>query len=103
MNVGAGNITEMDTGIIYTQTAKGACTYGEVFTTDGRIRSMNLVVTEDDKKFFPDYNAAPTVNTDTLKEWSAIAEVLDPVTARLDNDVARTLNAKVDVDGEDRS
>ena len=37
MNVPARNITQMDTGIIYTQTAKGNCTFGEVFTTDGRI------------------------------------------------------------------
>ncbi|MFF8098937.1 glycine betaine ABC transporter substrate-binding protein [Streptomyces sp. NPDC016640] len=101
MNLPARNVTQMDTGIIYTQTAKGACTYGEVFTTDGRIRSMNLVVMEDDGKFFPHYTAAPTVNTGTFEKWPAIAEVLDPVTARLDNDVAQTLNAKVDVDGED--
>ncbi|WP_031042806.1 glycine betaine ABC transporter substrate-binding protein [Streptomyces sp. NRRL F-5650] len=101
MSLPAGNITQMDTGIIYTQTAKGACTYGEVYTTDGRIKSMNLVVMEDDRKFFPNYNAAPMVRTATLKEWPAIASVLDPVTKALTNDVARTLNAKVDVDGED--
>ncbi|BCL20779.1 glycine betaine ABC transporter substrate-binding protein [Streptomyces tuirus] len=101
MNVPARNITQMDTGIIYTQTAKGNCTYGEVFTTDGRIKSMNLVVMEDDKKFFPNYNAAPMINAKSLKEWPAIAEVLNPVTAKLNNSVAQTLNAKVDVDGED--
>ncbi|MFH9809646.1 glycine betaine ABC transporter substrate-binding protein [Streptomyces olivaceus] len=101
MSLPAGNITQMDTGIIYTQTAKGACTYGEVYTTDGRIKSMNLAVMEDDKKFFPNYNAAPMVRTATLKKWPAIASVLDPVTKALDNDVAQTLNAKVDVDGED--
>lgn len=101
MNVAAGNVTQMDTGIVYTRTAKGACTYGEVFTTDGRIKSMNLAVMEDDRKFFPHYNAAPVANTGALKEWPAIPEVLDPVSAKLDNEVARTLNAKVDVDGED--
>ncbi|MFC8421355.1 glycine betaine ABC transporter substrate-binding protein [Streptomyces sp. NPDC057236] len=101
MDIPARNVTQMDTGIIYTQTAKGACTYGEVFTTDGRIKSMNLVVMEDDKKFFPNYNAAPTVNTATFEKWPAIADVLAPVTAKLDNTVAQDLNAKVDVDGED--
>ncbi|WUH07158.1 glycine betaine ABC transporter substrate-binding protein [Streptomyces violaceus] len=101
MNVPARDITQMDTGIIYTQAAKGSCTYGEVYTTDGRINSMNLAVMDDDKKFFPNYNAAPMINTKTLKEWPAIADVLDPVTAKLDNAVARKLNAKVDVDGED--
>ncbi|MFJ3665896.1 glycine betaine ABC transporter substrate-binding protein [Streptomyces sp. NPDC090106] len=101
MDVPAKNITQMDTGIIYTQAAKGSCTYGEVFTTDGRIKSMDLVVMEDDKKFFPNYNVAPEINTKTLKEWPAIAEVLDPITKKLDNTVAQELNAKVDVDGED--
>lgn len=101
MSVPAKNITQMDTGIIYTQVEKGSCTYGEVFTTDGRIKSMNLVVMEDDKKFFPNYNVAPEINTKALKKWPAIAEVLDPVTRKLNNTVARTLNAKVDVDGQD--
>ncbi|MEV6110991.1 glycine betaine ABC transporter substrate-binding protein [Streptomyces sp. NPDC052109] len=101
MSVPARNVTQMDTGIIYTQVAKGKCTYGEVFTTDGRIKSMNLVVMEDDKKFFPNYNAAPVVNTKVLKRWPAIASVIEPVTRKLDNSVAQTLNGKVDVDGQD--
>ncbi|MEV0741776.1 glycine betaine ABC transporter substrate-binding protein [Streptomyces sp. NPDC050549] len=101
MDIAAKNITQMDTGIIYTQVKKGSCTYGEVFTTDGRIKSMNLAVMADDKKFFPNYNAAPEINTKALKKWPAIAEVLAPVTEKLNNTVARTLNAKVDVDGED--
>ncbi|MBK3629355.1 glycine betaine ABC transporter substrate-binding protein [Streptomyces asoensis] len=101
MSVPASRVTQMDTGIIYTQIQKGACTYGEVFTTDGRIKSMNLVVMADDKKFFPNYNAAPVINSRTLKEWPAIAAVIDPVTRKLDNKVAQDLNAKVDVDGED--
>lgn len=101
MSVPARNVTLMDTGIVYTQVAKGSCVYGEVFTTDGRIRSMDLVVMADDRRFFPDYNAAPVVNSRTLRKWPAITGVLAPVTRRLDNTVARTLNARVDVDGED--
>ncbi|MFD9433268.1 glycine betaine ABC transporter substrate-binding protein [Streptomyces sp. NPDC060002] len=101
MSVSASRITQMDTGIIYTQVQKGSCTYGEVFTTDGRIKSMNLVVMADDKKFFPNYNAAPVINSKTLEKWPAIAKVIDPVTKKLDNAVAQDLNAKVDVDGED--
>jgi osmoprotectant transport system substrate-binding protein len=62
---------------------------------------MKLVVMADDKHFFPNYNVAPMINTKTLKKWPAIAGVLDPITKKLDNNVARTLNAKVDVDGQD--
>lgn len=101
MKVPPGNLTQMGTGIIYTEAAKGSCTFGEVFTTDGRIKAMDLVVMEDDKRFFPNYNAAPEINTKALEKYPAIAEVLAPVTAKLTNDVAQELNAKVDVDGED--
>lgn len=101
MDLPAKSVTQMDTGIIYTQVAKGSCVYGEVFTTDGRIKSMNLVVMNDDKKFFPNYNAAPMINTKTLKKWPAIPAVLDPISKKLNNSVAQDLNAKVDVDGED--
>ncbi|MGP4045499.1 glycine betaine ABC transporter substrate-binding protein [Streptomyces sp. 2A115] len=101
MKPAAENITQMDTGIIYTQAAKGSCTYGEVFTTDGRIKSMNLAVMADDRKFFPNYNAAPEINSNALKKYPAIADVLDPITKRLNNVVAQELNAKVDVAGEE--
>ncbi|MFE7269780.1 glycine betaine ABC transporter substrate-binding protein [Streptomyces sp. NPDC057623] len=101
MDVPAKDVTQMDTGIIYTQVAKGSCVYGEVFTTDGRIKSMNLVVMQDDKNFFPNYNAAPMVNSKALKKWPAIPEILDPISRKLNNSVAQDLNAKVDVDGED--
>ncbi|WJV51418.1 glycine betaine ABC transporter substrate-binding protein [Streptomyces flavofungini] len=101
MSLPAGNITQMDTGIIYTQAEKGSCTYGEVFTTDGRIKAMNLTPMVDDRRFFPNYNAAPEINSKTMKKHPEIAEVLAPVTKKLDNTVAQELNAKVDVDGQD--
>ncbi|MFB7994320.1 glycine betaine ABC transporter substrate-binding protein [Streptomyces sp. NPDC056002] len=101
MSIPTTNITQMDTGIIYTQAAKGTCTFGEVFTTDGRIRAMNLKVMADDKHFFPNYNAAPEMNTKSLEKYPAMAKVIEPITKKLDNTVAQELNAKVDVDGQD--
>ncbi|GAA2338146.1 glycine betaine ABC transporter substrate-binding protein [Streptomyces kunmingensis] len=101
MKIAAGKITQMDSGIIYTQAAKGSCTYGEVYTTDGRIKAMNLKVMADDRRFFPNYNAAPEINTKSLEKYPQMAKVLDPITKKLDNTVAQELNAKVDVDGQD--
>ncbi|MCC3768649.1 glycine betaine ABC transporter substrate-binding protein [Streptomyces sp. UNOC14_S4] len=102
MSVPARRVQKMDGGIVYTQVSRGrSCTFGEVFTTDGRIKAMNLVVLDDDLGFFPNYNAAPEINSEAIRKYPAIREVLDPITARLTNDVARTLNARVDVDGED--
>lgn len=102
MKIPAGQIRKMSGGVVYTQVAQGSsCNFGEVFTTDGRIKELGLNVLADDRDFFPNYNAAPEIKTSTLKEYPAIARVLAPVTEALNNNVARDLNARVDVDGED--
>lgn len=102
MSIPAADIKKMDAGIVYTQVSKsGSCLLGEVFTTDGRIKAMNLDVLEDNKHFFPNYNAAPVIHTPTFDQYPVIADLLDPLSARLTTEVAQVLNAKVDVDGED--
>lgn len=94
------NIGLFDTGAVYSATARGACNFGEVFTTDGRIESLDLTVLEDDKNYFPSYNAAINIRTETLDEFPGVADAFAPVTAALSNDLMQTLNARVDVDGE---
>jgi osmoprotectant transport system substrate-binding protein len=100
LQVPASRIKKMDDGIIYTQVAKGrSCTFGQVYTTDGRIRALKLHVLKDDRHFFPVYNAAPVVNSKVLKEHPQIAQVLAPITKKLDTATARRLNGQVDVQG----
>lgn len=102
MSVPVSRISKMSSGVVYTQVAGGkSCTFGEIFTTDGRVRAMDLRVLEDDRHFFPQYDAAPVVHSSTLEKHPEIADVVAPLTRALDNDVARELNARVDVDGED--
>lgn len=102
MSIPPGNIKKMDAGIIYTQVSKSnSCLLGEVYTTDGRIKAMDLDVLVDDKHFFPNYNAAPVIHTATFDKYPEIAGLLDPVSRRLTTEVAQELNAKVDVDGQD--
>ncbi|MEU7028634.1 glycine betaine ABC transporter substrate-binding protein [Streptomyces sp. NPDC046275] len=102
MSLPASNIRKMDAGIIYTQVSKSdSCLLGEVYTTDGRIKAMDLVVLEDDRRFFPNYNAAPELNAKAFAEHPEIADLLAPVTARLTTAVAQDLNARVDVEGRD--
>jgi len=98
-----GNIEDLDTGIIYTATDEGDCNFGEVFTTDGRIQALDLTVMTDDKNFFPLYNVSPVVNGDLLEEHPEIAEILNPVSAKLTTEVMQKLNAEVDVEGREPS
>ncbi|GAA5615699.1 ATP-binding cassette domain-containing protein [Streptomyces platensis] len=97
-----GNFKKMDDGVVYTQVAEGsACALGVAATTDGRIPELKLKVLEDDRHFFPNYNAAPEMNSATMRKYPAIADLLAPITKRLTGAEAQRLNARVDVDGED--
>lgn len=102
MNIPASSVKKMDAGIIYTQVSKSdSCLVGEVFTTDGRIKSLDLDTVSDDKRFFPNYNAAPVIHSSTYEKYPEIADLLDPLSERLNTGIAQELNAKVDVDGQD--
>ncbi|WP_330177827.1 glycine betaine ABC transporter substrate-binding protein [Streptomyces sp. NBC_01498] len=102
MKIPASSVKKMDAGIIYTQVSESdSCLTGEVFTTDGRIKAMDLDTVTDDKHFFPNYNAAPVIHSATYKKYPEIAGLLDPLTERLTTGIAQTLNAKVDVEGQD--
>ena len=92
----------MQTGIIYQATAVGnECTFGEVYTTDGRVKGLDLVVIEDDKRFFPVYNLAVVVRGKFIDAHPQIEEVLAPLVDILTNEVMVEMNMRVDVDGED--
>ncbi len=102
MTIPASNIRTMDAGIVYTTVASGSsCLLGDVYSTDGRIPALKLQVLADDKRFFPDYDAAPELHSAALKKYPVIAGLLDPLSAKLDNTVAQQLNSKVDVQGQD--
>lgn len=102
-NTVPSNVKLMDLGLIYTQTAKGGCTFGEVYTTDGRIAMLGLKVLEDDRRFFPIYNIAMNVRSEIARKYPEIQRVFDPVAARLTTAEIAKLNARVDVNGQEPS
>jgi glycine betaine/choline ABC-type transport system substrate-binding protein len=98
----SSEVTVLDTGAIYGATAdRDPCNFGEVFTTDGRIAALDLVVLEDDEAFFPLYNASPVFTEAAYEPYAAELDALyPPVSSALDNDTMAALNAQVSADGE---
>lgn len=97
-----GNVTRMDSGVIYTSTANGSpCNFGMVFATDGRIPNLNLQIMEDDRGFFLPYNGSVVVREEVLDRYPEIRELMGTVSSKLNDDVVRDLNRRVDIDGED--
>lgn len=101
-DVPSANIKTFGLGTIYATIAAGnTCNFGEVFTTDGRVLTLDLAVLEDDKQTFPQYNAAVTLRTEFLDRYPQIADVLDPISAALTNEVILDLSVRIDGDGVD--
>lgn len=94
------NVKTLGTGAIYAATDQGLCNFGEIFTTDGRIRALDLKVLEDDKNFFPAYNVCPVIRQEVLQANPSLRDLFNPVAAQLDDETLIGLNARIDVDGE---
>ncbi|GAD82226.1 glycine betaine ABC transporter substrate-binding protein [Nocardia asteroides NBRC 15531] len=100
--VPAGNVTRMDAGVVYTATADSApCHFGMVYTTDGRVKNLNLTVLDDDQKFFLPYSGAAVVRGVVIENHPELRALLGTISERLTDDLMQELNGRVDIDGED--
>lgn len=95
-----GEKRSMDPGLVYLALRNQQAFGGVVYTTDGRINAFHLRVLEDDRKFFPAYNAAPVVRADYLKKHPQLRAQMKKLSALLDGSTMRSLNTRVDVDQE---
>jgi osmoprotectant transport system substrate-binding protein len=67
------------------------------FTTDGDLTNPDLVLLQDDKKFWPPYFVAPVVRADILQKDPGIEKVLNEVSSKIDSKKMQQLNAEVDI------
>jgi osmoprotectant transport system substrate-binding protein len=69
--------------------------------TDGLIPSLDLFVLEDDKHYFPPYEAVPVVREQTLTEHPEIRQALDQLAGKISDSEMRALNYAVDGQKQD--
>ena len=69
----------------------------EVFTTDGQIADLGLVLLEDDLGFFPVYEAAPLMRAEALARLPGLEDALGALAGRLDAVTMQRLNGQVDL------
>ena len=80
-----------------TSGVNAAMAYG----TDGAVAALGLVILEDPKGVQPIYAPAPIIREEALKKNPKIKDVLAPVFRLLDGPTLQTLNAKIQLDGQD--
>ena len=78
----------------------GSANVAELFVTDGQIAEYNLVVLEDDLKFFPVYEAAPLVRSQALKTFPELSAVLGKLSGAITAADMQQMNKAVDLDAQ---
>ncbi len=92
---------QSDFGVIYDSVARqNPCNFAEIFTTDGRIGALDLLVLEDDKNAFISYLSAVMMMEDLANEHPDLAGLFEEIGAPITEDVMIDLNERVDVGGE---
>jgi osmoprotectant transport system substrate-binding protein len=90
------SVRSYDIALKYEALLEGDADVATAFTTDGAIAVDHLVVLDDNKHLWPVYNVAPLVREATLAREPRIARVLDAISPRITDTVARTMNAQVE-------
>ncbi len=93
-------VKRMDSGLVYEALKNADVDVGLVFATDGRIPAFDFVTLEDDKGYFPAYALAPVVRDEILEANPKVGELLNALSAKLDDQTMANLNARVDVEKE---
>ncbi|WP_179395883.1 osmoprotectant ABC transporter substrate-binding protein [Lacticaseibacillus absianus] len=86
----------MQIGLVYDAVEAGKMQTVLGYSTDGRIRSYDLTVLQDDKQFFPPYDASMVVNDRLLARYPKLAAVLHRLDGKIDLKTMQQLNYQVD-------
>jgi osmoprotectant transport system substrate-binding protein len=90
----------MDLGLLYRALDEKQVDVIVGSATDGLIQAHNLVVLEDDRHYFPPYDAVPLVRQDTLVRYPAVRSALADLAGKISEQDMRKLNFAID--GEHR-
>ncbi|HWP36859.1 MAG TPA: glycine betaine ABC transporter substrate-binding protein [Gemmatimonadales bacterium] len=88
----------MELGLVYRALADGLGDFSSGNSTDGQIAALDLFMLEDDKRFFPPYEAAPVVRRAVLERYPAVRGALATLGGTISGDRMRELNRLVDVE-----
>ncbi len=86
----------MDLTLIYRALADGQVDVIAGDATAGLIEALDFVALEDDRRYFPPYDAVPLVHAATLLRYPEIGAALDRLAGRIDARAMRRMNHAVD-------
>lgn len=91
----------LDLGLIYRALAEKKVDIVAGNSTDGLIDALGLVVLQDDRRYFPPYDAVPVVRKAALERYPQLRAALADLSGKIPVNEMRRLNKEVDADQHD--
>lgn len=92
----AGEPRTMDLGLLYRALTAHQVDMIAANSTDGPIQALGLVALQDDRHYFPPYQAVPLVRNESLRRWPQIQIALSALAGKISADDMRAMNEAVD-------
>ena len=92
------SLRAMDHGLAYRALASGAVDVIDLYTTDAEIRGYRIQVLDDDRRYFPSYQAVWLYRLDAAQRAPLLQTCLHELAGRVALDAMREMNAAVMLD-----
>jgi osmoprotectant transport system permease protein len=87
---------QMELGLMYQALQEKKVDLIAANSTDGLIPVLNLVILEDDKKYFPPYEAVPIFNQATMRKYPELEKVVSQLAGQVSTPAMQQMNYRVD-------
>lgn len=94
------NVVDMDNGLKYKALIDKKIDVMTIFTTDGQLNNPEILVLEDNLKFYPSYMAGMVVRVDTLNSYPELNDTLKLLDNLIDEKTMAKLNFEVEIEGK---
>jgi osmoprotectant transport system substrate-binding protein len=91
----------MDLGLLYRALLDKQVDVVAGNSTDAQLEAQDFVVLQDNKHYFPPYQAVPIVRTQTLSKYPAVYAALEQLAGKISDDEMRHLNYEVAAEHRD--
>lgn len=91
----------MDLGLLYRALQEKQIDMAAGSATDGLIAALDMVALEDDRSYFPPYEAVPIVRRETLERHPDVRPALAELAGRITEEEMRRLNYAIDGERRD--
>lgn len=93
-----GSTFPMELALVYSAVANKQVDIVLAYSTDSRLKAYNLTTLEDDKRFFPPFDASTVMRKDLIEKYPEAEAALSELIGTLDVDTMINLNYQVDIE-----